>query len=62
MDLHDEFRRKASWYDGEIDPNKCKEITKRVAIEFAEWCVITQAFGVYGYDHAFEIFCKEKGY
>lgn len=62
MDLHDEFREKGVWLPGDICPDNCVAIATRVAIEFAEWSVITQAFGLYGYEHSFELFKKEKGY
>ncbi len=62
MDIQDEFRAKGQWDGKELDPVLCEIIATRIAVEFAEWCVITQAFGLYGYGHSFEIFKKEKGY
>lgn len=61
-DLQDEFRDKGPWSSGEVSPEACKSIAKRVSMEFAEWCTLTQAFGLYGYDHAYDLFIKEKGY
>lgn len=36
------------------------EVSDEFAIDFAKWCVITQAFGLYGYEKALEIYKQEN--
>lgn len=44
-----------------IKTNKMElEESDQLAINFAKWCVITQAFGIYGYEKALEVYKKEN--
>ena len=40
--------------------DECVKVADEHAINFAKWCVNTQAFGAYSYEDALEIFKDEK--
>lgn len=42
------------------EKNKTIEESDQLAINFAKWCVLTQAFGIYGYEKALEVYKKEN--
>lgn len=42
------------------EKNKTIEESDQLAINFAKWCVLTQSFGIYGYEKALEVYKKEN--
>ena len=64
MKLVEKFKELGSDWCNEmsyVQAEGAEELADEFAIGFASWCVITQAFGIYGYEKALEIYKNEKG-
>lgn len=60
MTLEEKFESDGNYEDNQIYTYGCVKIAEEFAIEFAQWCVVTQAFGLYGFEGALKVFKKEK--
>ena len=49
-----------SGFDNQELADKIEKVTDDFSIRFAKWCIVTQAFGIYGFDKALEVFKNES--
>ena len=47
-------------YNHEECVSKIEKLADDQSVDFAKWCVNTQAFGVYSYEDALEIYKEER--